>query len=63
MLKAERVKKAIKKAECFEIDYSGMTEDEVYELDCALDTVFQAAKEYAKIMEQYKEVKVVGDAK
>ena len=44
---AEQVLNAIKKAECFEIDYSGMTEDEVYELDNAIDLVFKAAKTWA----------------
>lgn len=44
---ADQVLKAIKRAECFEIDYSGMSEDEVQELDNAIDTVFKAAKAWA----------------
>ena len=44
---AEQVLKAIKRSECFEIDYSGMTDDEVSELDNAIDTVFAAAKAWA----------------
>lgn len=44
---ADQVLQAIKRAECFEIDYSGMTEDEVVELDNAIDTVFAAAKAWA----------------
>ena len=62
MLKAENIRIAIKRSECVEIDYTGMTDEERYEIDCALDTVFQAAKECAKILEQYKEVKVIGGA-
>jgi len=59
MLNAETVKKAIKTAECFDVDYSDMSREEKYALDNALDTVFKAAKAYAEIMENYKEVKVV----
>ena len=44
---ADQVLQAIKRAECVEIDYSGMKEDEVVELDNAIDTVFAAAKAWA----------------
>ena len=47
---ADQVLQAIKRAECFEVDYSGMSEDEVESLDNAIDTVFKAAKEYAEIL-------------
>lgn len=59
MLDATRVKRAIKAAECIDVDYGDRTEDEIKSLDDALDTVFKAAKAYVKIMENYKEVKVV----
>lgn len=48
------LKEAIKKAECIEIDYSGMTEEEVEELDTAIDKVFEAAKKYSELDGQDK---------
>lgn len=48
------LKEAIKRAECFEIDYNGMTEEEVEELDRAIDKVFEAAKKYLELDEQEK---------
>lgn len=50
------LKEAIKRAECFEIDYSGMTEEEVEELDTAIDKVFEAAKKYSELDGQDKTV-------
>ena len=50
------LKEAIKRAECFEIDYSGMTEEEVEELDTAIDKVFEAAKKYSELREQDKTI-------
>lgn len=48
------LKEAIKRAECIEIDYSGMTEEEVEELDTAIDKIFEAAKKYLEIDKQEK---------
>lgn len=62
MMNAAIVRQAIKRAECFEIDYSGMTDDEIYELDHAIDTIFKAAKEHAEMLEKYTEIKVIGNA-
>lgn len=42
------IKDAIRIAECVEIDYSGMTENEVKEMDEALDVIFSCAREKAK---------------
>lgn len=42
--KRELIRKAIKRAECMEIDYSGMSADEVEELDNALDLIFACAR-------------------
>ena len=42
--KRELIRKAIKRAECMEIDYSGMSSDEVQELDDALDLIFACAR-------------------
>ena len=42
--KRELIRKAIKRAECIEIDYSGMSSDEVQELDDALDLIFACAR-------------------
>lgn len=58
-LTSQKITAAIKRAECFEVDYSGMTEEEINELDYAIDTVFAAAKEYAKILQKYRELKVI----
>lgn len=44
---ADQVLQAIKRAECFEVDYRGMSEDEIESLDNAIDTVFKAAKAWA----------------
>lgn len=46
------LKEAIKRAECIEIDYSGMTEEEVEELDTAIDKIFEAAKKYSELDEK-----------
>lgn len=54
---ADQVLQAIKRAECFEVDYNGMTEDEVVELDNAIDTVFAAAKAWATQQEVNNESK------
>lgn len=54
MLNAATVKKAIKTAECVEVDYGDKTDDEINALDNALDIVFKAAKAYAEIMEIHK---------
>ena len=50
------LKEAIKRAECIEIDYSGMTEKEVEELDTAIDKIFEAAKKYSELDGQDKTV-------
>lgn len=50
------LKEAIKRAECFEIDYSGITEEEVEELDTAIDKVFEAAKKYSELEGQDKTI-------
>lgn len=42
--KRELIRNAIKRAECMEIDYSGMSSDEVQELDDALDLIFACAR-------------------
>lgn len=42
------IKDAIRIAECVAVDYSGMTEDEVKEMDEALDLIFRCAREKAK---------------
>ena len=42
--KRELIRNAIKRAECIEIDYSGMSSDEVQELDDALDLIFACAR-------------------
>lgn len=42
--KRERIRDAIRKSECVEIDYSGMSSDEVQELDDALDLIFACAR-------------------
>ena len=40
---------AIKKTECIEVDYSNMDEVEIAEFDEALDMVFKAARDMAKL--------------
>lgn len=52
------LREALKIAECVEIDYSGMTEEEVEELDTAIDKIFEAAKKHLEIDEKIAE----GDA-
>jgi hypothetical protein len=42
------ISQALKIAENFEIDYKGMTEAEVEEMDEAVDKVFEYAKKYVK---------------
>lgn len=48
------LEEAIKRAECIIIDYSGKTEEEVEELDTAIDKIFEAAKKYLEIDKQEK---------
>ncbi|WP_407461649.1 hypothetical protein [Methanobrevibacter sp.] len=42
------IKDAIKIAECVEVDYSGMTEEEIEQMDNALDVIFKCARDKAK---------------
>lgn len=44
----KRLRKAIRIAECVAVDYSGMTQDEINEMDDALDVIFRCARKKAK---------------
>lgn len=58
-LTSKKIMQAVRKTECVEIDYGDMTEDEIRVLEYNMDVVFAAAKECAKIMEKYTELKVL----
>ena len=40
----EKIREAIRKAECVEFDHSGMSDQEIKELDDALDLIFTCAR-------------------
>lgn len=44
----KRLRKAIKIAECVDVDYSGMSNDEINDLDASLDLIFKIARLIAK---------------
>lgn len=44
----KRLRKAIRIAECVAVDYSGMSNDEVNDLDASLDLIFKIARLIAK---------------
>lgn len=54
-MRLEQLRKAYKIAENVSVDYSGMTPEDIKELDDALDTVFKLAKE---AIERAEEVKI-----
>ena len=42
--KREKIRDAIRKSECVDVDYSDMTKEEIKELDDALDLIFACAR-------------------
>ena len=52
---AEKLKKAIQLTECISIDYEDRSEEEINELDDALDVIFGCARERLKELKRLKE--------
>lgn len=52
---AEKLKKAIQLTECISIDYEDRSEEEINELDDALDVIFGCAREKLKELKKEAE--------